>query len=147
MSCLSKSLSPDVAPLLGPDWAASYEQTLGEMQIGVWVADGRKGQTLFPSCRHSCRGLTRLPGGVATASSAWTDRMALGLSSGRPIGIAGQDAKEFTETARKAVKDLPGASSISDDDVAGGLSSPVLVLVADSKATLSTVEAELGLAP
>ena len=39
---------PDVGALLGPDWTTSYEQTLGEMQIGVWVADGREGAVALP---------------------------------------------------------------------------------------------------
>ena len=39
---------PDVAAALGDGWRESYTQTLGEMQIGVWVADGREGQTLLP---------------------------------------------------------------------------------------------------
>jgi hypothetical protein len=41
--------------------------------------------------------------------------------------------------------DLPGAKAVSDEDVTGGLSSPGLVLVADSEATLDLVEGALGL--
>ena len=55
------------------------------------------------------------------------------------------DQQEFRTTARKAMKDLPGAHSASNADIVGGLSSPVLVLVADSDATKATLEDALGL--
>ena len=56
---------PDVAAALGDGLDGSYAQTLGEMQIGMWVADGREGQTLLPgppgaaSARRGCRRLGR----------------------------------------------------------------------------------------
>ncbi len=56
-----------------------------------------------------------------------------------------QDRREFREAARAAMKDLPGAHAATDADVVGGLSSPVLVLVADSKATLADLRTALGL--
>ncbi len=39
---------PDIAAALGPDWVTSYEQTMGEMQTHVWVADGKKQWSLWP---------------------------------------------------------------------------------------------------
>jgi hypothetical protein len=45
------------------------------------------------------------------------------------------------------MKDLAGAHAVANADIAGGLSSPVLVTVANSKDTLSEVEAALGLDP
>ena len=55
------------------------------------------------------------------------------------------DAEDFRKAARDGMEDLPGAHSATDADVAGGLSSPVLVLVADSEETLGAVQAALGL--
>ncbi len=136
---------PDVAAALGPDWSTSYEQTLGEMQIGVWVADGRKARSLFPG----------LPAQLPSAQDAagWGgDRL---VSLDGPDGAwavvwqtdwdTKQDQGEFREAARDAMKDLPGAHSAANADVAGGLSSPVLVLVADSEGTMAALEDALGL--
>lgn len=138
---------PDVAAALGSEWSTAYSQTLGEMQLGAWVADGSKGTTLF----------SLLPKQLARADAAagWGgDRL---VSLDGPSGSWAvvwqtdwdtvQDAAEFRRAARQVVKDLPGATSISTDDVAGGLSSPVLVLVADSNSTLRSVEVALGLTP
>lgn len=136
---------PDIAAALGPQWEASYEQTLGEMQIGVWVADDQKRSSLFPV----------LPGQLANAEAA------AGWGGDRLVSLDGpndswavvwqtewdseQDRKEFRKAAREAMKDLPGAHTANDADVVGGLSSPVLVLVADSEATLDTLRGALGL--
>jgi hypothetical protein len=57
------------------------------------------------------------------------------------------DAREFKEAARDAMRDLSGAQAVSNADLSGGLSSPVLVLLADSEATLDTVETALGVSP
>ncbi len=136
---------PDVSASLGPDWSTSYQQTLGEMQVGVWVADGKKRQSLFPG----------LPGQLPNASAAagWGgDRL---VSLDGPDGAwavvwqsdwdTGADQKEFHVAARDAMKDLPGAHSVTDADITGGLSSPVLVLVTDSEETLGALEVALGL--
>ncbi len=92
---------PDVAAALGPDWSDSYEQTLGEMQIGVWVADGKKRQSLFPA----------LPGQLpqAEAAAGWGgDRL---VSLDGPDGAwavvwqtdwdTKNDQKEFRQAARQ----------------------------------------------
>jgi hypothetical protein len=55
------------------------------------------------------------------------------------------DAREFRQAARDAVRDLPGVHAVSDGDVRGGLSFPVLVLVTDSEDTLAAVQGALGL--
>jgi hypothetical protein len=138
---------PDVAAALGPDWTTSYVQTLGEMQIGVWVADGRRAQSLYPVLP------AQLP--RAEAAAGWGGDRLMSLDGpGGAWAVIWQtdwdsraDAKEFHAAARDAMKDLPGAHSVSDADLSGGLSSPVLVLLADSDATLGTVETAVGLAP
>ncbi len=136
---------PDIAARLGPDWVASYEQTMGEMQTHVWVADGRKAASLFPALP------AQLP--EAEAAAGWGgDRL---VSLDGPDGAwavvwqtdwdSNRDQAEFRRAAKKAMKDLPGAHRANNLDVVGGLSSPVLVLVADSDATKATLEDALGL--
>ena len=136
---------PDIAGMLGPEWTTSYTQTMGEMQIGVWVADGRKPASLFFS----------LPGQLprAEAAAGWGgDRL---VSLDGPDGDwavvwqsdwdSAADAEEFRKAALDAMKDLDGAHAVANVDIAGGLSFPVLLTVADSKDTLSAVGAALGL--
>ena len=136
---------PDVATALGSGWTVSYEQTMGEMQTHVWLADGKKPATLFPALP------AQLPN--ADAAAGWGgDRL---FSLDGPDGAWGivwqtewdskADQKEFRSTARKVMQDLPGAHRATDADVVGGLSSPVLVLVADSDATLGDLEKALGI--
>ena len=136
---------PDVAAELGSGWTASYEQTMGEMQTHVWLADGKKAQSLFPALP------AQLPNSEAAAG--WGgDRLASLDGPDGAWAVVWQtdwdskvDQKEFRSTARKVMKDLPGAHSATNADIAGGLSSPVLVLVADSDATLGTLEDALGI--
>lgn len=136
---------PDVAALLGPGWSTSYEQTFGEMQIGVWVADGRKAQTIFPVLP------AQLP--RSEAAAGWGGDRLLSLDGpGGAWTIVWQtdwdtrtDAMEFRQAALDAVKDLPGAHAVAGADITGGLSSPVLVLVADSEGTLGAVRSALAL--
>lgn len=136
---------PDIAAQLGPGWVASYEQTLGEMQTHVWLADGKKGADLFPALP------AQLPN--AEAAAGWGgDRL---VSLDGPDGAwavvwqtewdSNADQAEFRRAAKKAIKDLPGAHRANNLDVVGGLSSPVLVLVADSDATKAALEDALGL--
>jgi hypothetical protein len=135
---------PDVVARLGPGWMESYAQTMGEMQIGVWVADGRRARLTFPGLP------AQLP--RAHAAAGWGgDRL---VSLDGPDGdwaVVWQtdwdseaDADEFREAAGDAVEDLPGAHAVSRDDVSGGLSFPVLVLVADGDETLAAVQGALG---
>jgi hypothetical protein len=136
---------PDVAASLGEGWTASYAQTLGEMQMGAWVADGREGQSLLPG----------LPGPLphAEAVEGWGgDRL---VSLDGPEGAwavawqtawdSGRDAREFSDAAVAAMRDLDGEHDVLDASIVGDLSDPVLVLVADSRSTLQEVRTALGL--
>jgi hypothetical protein len=136
---------PDLATRLGDGWTTSYQQTMGEMQIGVWVADGRKPRTLFPGLP------AQLP--RAEAAAGWGgDRL---HSLDGPDGSwavvwqtewdTADDAAEFRDAARDAVKDLDGAHAVTRDDLSGGLSFPVLVLLADGEETLAAVRAASAL--
>jgi hypothetical protein len=136
---------PDIAAALGPEWVAAYEQTLGEMQTHVWLADGKKPRSLFPALP------AQLPN--AEAAAGWGgDRL---VSLDGPDGSwalvwqtdwdSKNDQAEFRKTAKDVMKDLPGAHRASNADIVGGLSSPVLVLVADGDATLGALEEALGL--
>jgi hypothetical protein len=136
---------PDVAAALGPEWAASYDQTLGEMQMGVWVADGRQAQTLLPG----------LPAPLphAEAVEGWGgDRL---VSLDGPDGAwavvwqtawdSGRDAQEFRDAAVAAMRDLDGASDVLEASIVDDLADPILVLVADGRSTLDLVRTALGL--
>ena len=136
---------PDIAGLLGPEWVTSYEQTMGEMQTHVWLADGKKPSSFFPALP------AQLPN--AEAAAGWGgDRL---VSLDGPDGAwavvwqtdwdSNRDQAEFRRAAKQAMRDLPGAHRANNLDVVGGLSSPVLVLVADSDATKATLEDALGL--
>ena len=136
---------PDIASALGPDWTTSYTQTLGEMQIGIWVADGRRAPSLLPG----------LPGPLprAEAAAGWGgDRLVSLDGPGDAWAVVWQtdwdseaDASEFRQAAVAAMKDLDGSSSVTRADISSGLSFPVLVLVADSRSTLDFIRDALGL--
>lgn len=138
---------PDLAAQLGPGWATSYQQTLGEMQIGVWLADGEKLRAAYP--------VLPAPLPRAEAAAGWGgDRLVSLEGPGGAWAVVWQtewdsraDAKEFQAAAREVVRDLPGTQAILNADAGGGLSSPVLVLLADSETTLETVKTTLGLSP
>ena len=134
-----------IAGRLGDGWSEGWQQTMGELRIGVWLADGAAGEQGGP------RAAVKLP--RANAAAGWGgDRL---VSLDGPDGAwavvwqtdwdSEQDQNEFRKAARAAMEDLPGAHMANDTDVVGGLSSPVLVLVADSKATLNTLREALGL--
>jgi hypothetical protein len=136
---------PDIAAALGPGWSSPYAQTLGEMQIGVWVADGREGQTLLPG----------LPAPLprSEAAEGWGGDRLVSLEG--PDGAwalvwqtawdSRRDAREFRDAAVAAMRDLDGASDVIGASIGGDLAEPMLVLVADSRSTLAGVRTALGL--
>jgi hypothetical protein len=136
---------PDIAATLGPDWSAPYEQTFGEAQMGVWVADDRKAQSIFPSLP------AQLPNQEAVAGWGGDRLVSLDGPDGTWVVVwqtdwdSEKDAIEFRKAARAAMKDLDGGHEATNSDIVGGLSSPVLVLVADSDPTVKAVRTALGL--
>ena len=79
---------PDVAGLLGDGWSTPYEQTLGELEMGVLLADGQAGDAPIPGLAVSCPMPRPRQAGVATGWSASTGRTAPGPWSGRRPGTA-----------------------------------------------------------
>jgi hypothetical protein len=136
---------PDIAAALGSGWTGAYEQTLGEMQIGVWVADGREAQTLLPG----------LPAPLprAEAAEGWGgDRLVSLDGPDRTWAVvwqtawdSGRHAGEFRDAAVAAMRDLDGASDVIGASIGGDLAAPMLVLIADSRSTLESVRTALGL--
>jgi hypothetical protein len=135
----------DLAARLGSGWTESYQQTMGEMQVGVWVADGRRARLTFPGLP------AQLPRSEAAAGWGGDRLVSLDGPDGSWAVVwqtewdSEADADEFREAARDAVQDLPGGHAVSLDDVSGGLSFPVLVLLADGDETLAAVQGALGL--
>lgn len=133
---------PDVAAALGNGWKASLTQTFGELETGIWLADGEGGASV---------GLPEpLPN--AEAAAGWGgDRL---VSLDGPNGAwaivwqtawdSESDAAEFS-TAVAGVAIVSGPTSVASTSIAGDLPSPVLVLVASDPSALATVKAALGL--
>ena len=132
--------------MLGEGWTSSYEQTLGEMQTHVWLADGQRPRSLFPALP------AQLPN--AEAAAGWGGDRLVSLDGPDDAWAvvwqtdwdSRQDRKEFRKAARAAMEDLAGTHSATDADIVGGLSSPVLVLVAD-KATRTPLRRPRSLSP
>ena len=134
-----------IAETLGAGWSEAWQQTMGELRIGVWLADGQPGTQAGPAEP------VELPG--AGAAGGWRgDRL---ISLAGPDGTwaivwqtdwdSAEDAGQFASAAASVMVDLPGARSVDQAAIAGGLAAPVLVLVASDDATLATVRAALGL--
>ncbi len=134
---------PDLAARLGAGWKASDTDTLGELVIGVWVADGAS----TPS------GIPGVPATLANAQAAagWGEDRIVSLDG--PNGrwaVAWQtdwdtatDATEFVAAGDAAMADLPFPHVVDKSSFAGELQSPVEVLLASDDATLSELKAAL----
>jgi hypothetical protein len=128
---------PDVATALGGGWTLSYQQTMGEMLIGVLVADGE------PAPPPTMPGLLpALPN--AEAAAGWGGDRIVSLDG--PDGTwavvwqtawdSATDAGEFLAATEAAMDDLPFPHEIVASSVVDQLDSPVLVIVASDEATL-----------
>jgi hypothetical protein len=130
---------------LGNGWNEQWQQTMGELRIGVWLANGQPGDQSGPKAP------VKLP--KANAAAGWGGDRLVSLSG--PDGQwaivwqttwdAQKDVDQFVGAAEQVLADLPGAHIVLADDVSGGLSDPVVVLATGSVETLPTVAESLGL--
>ena len=133
-----------VASALGGGWSERWQQTMGQLRVGVWLADGQ------PGTQDGPRAPVKLPN--ANAAAGWGgDRL---VSLNGPDGSwaivwqtkwdAQEDVGQFTKAANAAAADLPGAHAVLGADVSGGVSNPVLVLLTSDPDTLTRVADALG---
>ncbi len=129
---------PDLAAALGEGWTQSGQTVMGELNTGIWVADGAAWDPLA----FSLGGVT-MPN--AGAAAGWGgDRLVTLDGPDDSWAVAWQtdwdsaeDRSEYVAAAGSAMQDLPGAWELLETDLTGDdLAEPVLVLVADDQATL-----------
>ena len=133
-----------IADRLGNGWKENWQQTMGELRIGVWLANGQSGEQSGP------KAAVKLP--RANAAAGWGgDRL---VSLDGPDGQwaivwqtkwdSAQDVDQFVNAANAVVADLEGAGAVFTADVSSGVSDPALVLIADNADTLAAVAESLG---
>jgi hypothetical protein len=133
---------PNLASGLGSGWKAGFTQTLGELEMGIWLADGQGGGTSM--------GLP-VPLPNAEAAAGWGGDRLVSLEG--PNGAwaivwqtawdTATDADEFAATADSVMTDLPGAHDVVKASIAGSLAAPVLVIVTGDQQTLDLVKLAL----
>jgi hypothetical protein len=132
-----------LAGTLGGGWSEAWQQTMGELRTGVFLADGKAGSQDKPN------GPVKLP--KAGAAAGWGgDRL---VSLDGPDGTwaivwqtkwdTANDVGPFISAAEGAMANLPASAALKAD-VSGGLANPALVLVASDADTLAAVQAALG---
>jgi len=135
-----------IAGRLGNGWKENWQQTMGELRTGVWLANGQPGEQSGP------KAVVKLP--RANAAAGWGgDRL---VSLDGPDGQwaivwqtkwdSQQDVEQFANAANAVIADLDGAGLVASADVSSGVSNPVLVLIASSDDTLASVAGALGVA-
>ncbi|HKZ91360.1 MAG TPA: PASTA domain-containing protein, partial [Candidatus Limnocylindrales bacterium] len=133
-----------LAGRLGGNWSEGWQQTMGELRMGVWLADGQ------PGTQEGPRAPIDLP--RANAAAGWGgDRLVSLYGPDGTWAIVWQttwdspdDVSQFIEAANAAIADLPGAHAVLPADVSGGLAAPALVLITSDPGTLAGVQAALG---
>jgi hypothetical protein len=131
---------PDVAAMLGSGWKANYTQTLGELETGIWLADGQGGASIglgLPAPLPNAEAAAGWGGDRLTSLDGPNGAWAIVWQSA--WDTAG-DADEFATIADSVMADLPGAHEVVRTSIAGALNAPVLVLVAGDQETLETVK-------
>jgi hypothetical protein len=134
----------DVAGGLGDGWSEEWQQTMGELRLGVWLADGQ------PGTQEDPRAPVKLP--KAGAAAGWGGDRLISLDGpGDAWAIVWQtawdsadDVGPFVNNAEAAIADLPGAHVVLRADISGDASDPVLVLLTSDDETRTTVRAALG---
>ncbi len=134
----------DIASRLGNGWKAKWQQTMGELRIGVWLANGQPGEQSGP------RAAVKLP--KANAAAGWSGDTLVSLNG--PDGQwaivwqtrwdTEQDVEQFVQAADAVINDLAGSGVVLTEDVSGGASNPALVLITGSDDTLVAVSEALG---
>jgi hypothetical protein len=133
-----------IAGRLGSGWKESWQQTMGELRVGVWLANGQEGDPTGP------RAPVKLP--RANAAAGWDGDRLVSLEG--PDGQwaivwqtkwdTAQDVDQFANAANAVIAGLPGAHAVLADDVSSGVSNPTLVLLTSSGETLAAVTEALG---
>ncbi len=140
---------PDVAGLLGADWAAGFESTMGELRVGVFVADDEPFEMLLPTPVA-----VTLP--KAEAATGWGGDTIITVDGPEGDWVVvwqtawdtARDADEFAVAALVAMDDLAGAHTVIPDIDIGDTAPAersVLLLVADGDATMSRLRDALGI--
>ncbi len=133
-----------LAGRLGDGWKEGWQQTMGELRIGVWLANGQPGEQSGP------KAAVKLP--RANAAAGWGgDRL---VSLDGPDGQwaviwqtkwdTEQDVEQFVNAAEAVARDLAGSGLVVNADVSSGVSNPALVIIASGDDTLSSVAEALG---
>ncbi len=134
----------DIAARLGDGWKAQWQQTMGELRIGVWLANGQAGEQSGP------RAPVKLP--KAAAAAGWGgDRLVSLGGPGSQWAVVWQtkwdtpeDVDQFVKAAGQVLAGLPGANFVAAQDVSSGVSEPAVVLLTSDPDTLAQVAAALG---
>jgi hypothetical protein len=133
-----------IAGALGGGWSEKWQQTMGELRVGVWLANGD------PGTQKNTKSAVQLPN--ANAAAGWGgDRL---VSLDGPDGSwaivwqtkwdGAEDVAEFMNAASATAANVPGAHAVVEADVSSGASSPVVVLLTSDDATLASVADALG---
>jgi hypothetical protein len=133
-----------IAGTLGGGWSEKWQQTMGELRIGVWLANGDSGT------QKNAKSAVQLPN--ANAAAGWGgDRL---VSLAGPDGSwaivwqtkwdGAEDIAEFMNAASATAANVAGAHAVVEADVSSGASSPVVVLLTSDDATLASVAGALG---
>ena len=134
----------DIAARLGDGWKAQWQQTMGELRIGVWLANGQAGEQSGP------RAPVKLPKAAAAAGWGGDRLVSLGGPDGQWAVVwqtkwdTPEDVDQFVTAAGQVLAGLPGANFVAAQDVSSGVSDPAVVLVTSDPDTLAQVAAALG---
>ena len=127
------AIPTDLTSRLGSGWEVAAQDTLGELQIGIWLEDGG-----VPAAE------------AKTAAAGWGgDRLAVLEGPGDDWAVAIEtawdtkgDADEFASALTTATKKAQGVAR----DFAGKDANTRWLIVADDEATMAKVRTALGLA-